>query len=517
MRKFLLAAAAALFATQSAAPDAASAQAPRRHLGRPILGQPVRRISPAIHRRPRAARERDGVPQRLSEPCRDRDLPGPFDMLTGDHPARTGIIANTWIDQSVGRVRHQRLLRRGRERPRHQLDRLQGLAQASAGADARRADEGAMAGQPHRRRRRQGPRGDHDGRAHADQRWYWTGTKFDTDLAGARGPGVVPKVNAARRRRARAAAAAARADALLPVQGARRADRGWRQAGRQRAASRARPATWRLPRLARARRRYAGACRRPGRRNASSAAAPAPDLLAISLSATDYVGHAYGTEGEEMCLQLTELDRELGDFLKILDSRGIDYAVVLTADHGGKDVPERERLAGVPDAARVERRPRSGDDGQGAGRQARPQRSRVCSAPAPQGDIYLDAHLKPADRARLLAAAVAAYKADPQVEAVFTASADRRARPCRPATRWTGACSSARGPASIPAALATSSSSSRRTSRRSPTPATALWRPTARPRTMTAACRSCSGGPGKWRDDRAAGRDHRYHADASPR
>ncbi len=73
-----------------------------------------------------------------------------------------------------------------------------------------------------------------------------------------------------------------------------------------------------------------------------------PDLLAISLSATDYVGHTYGTEGEEMCLQLIELDRELGDFFRLLDSRGIDYAVVLTADHGGKDVPERERLPASP-------------------------------------------------------------------------------------------------------------------------------------------------------------------------
>ena len=38
----------------------------------------------------------------------------------------------------------------------------------------------------------------------------------------------------------------------------------------------------------------------------------------------------------------------------LLDSRGIDYAVALTADHGGKDIPERERLAGVADAARVD-------------------------------------------------------------------------------------------------------------------------------------------------------------------
>ena len=43
----------------------------------------------------------------------------------------------------------------------------------------------------------------------------------------------------------------------------------------------------------------------------------APDLLAISLSATDYVGHSYGTEGEEMCLQLLALDRELGDFFAL--------------------------------------------------------------------------------------------------------------------------------------------------------------------------------------------------------
>ena len=35
-------------------------------------------------------------------------------------------------------------------------------------------------------------------------------------------------------------------------------------------------------------------------------------------------------------------------------AREIDYAVALTADHGGKDIPERERLAGVADAARVD-------------------------------------------------------------------------------------------------------------------------------------------------------------------
>jgi predicted AlkP superfamily pyrophosphatase or phosphodiesterase len=55
-----------------------------------------------------------------------------------------------------------------------------------------------------------------------------------------------------------------------------------------------------------------------------------PDLLAISLSATDYVGHAYGTEARRCCSD--ELDREIGISSKVLDSRGINYAVTLTAD-----------------------------------------------------------------------------------------------------------------------------------------------------------------------------------------
>ena len=41
---------------------------------------------------------------------------------------------------------------------------------------------------------------------------------------------------------------------------------------------------------------------------------PATDLLAIGLSATDYVGHGFGTRGSEMCIQMLALDRILGDF-----------------------------------------------------------------------------------------------------------------------------------------------------------------------------------------------------------
>ena len=59
--------------------DARRPEAHRRHFGRPILGRPVRRIPSAFHRRARAARQRHGVPQRLPGPCRDRDLSRPFD------------------------------------------------------------------------------------------------------------------------------------------------------------------------------------------------------------------------------------------------------------------------------------------------------------------------------------------------------------------------------------------------------------------------------------------------------
>jgi predicted AlkP superfamily pyrophosphatase or phosphodiesterase len=78
------------------------------------------------------------------------------------------------------------------------------------------------------------------------------------------------------------------------------------------------------------------------------------DLLSIGLSATDYVGHATGTGGTEMCIQMLALDRELGEFFKAMDATGIDYAVALTADHGGHDIPERNRQNAIADAKRVD-------------------------------------------------------------------------------------------------------------------------------------------------------------------
>jgi predicted AlkP superfamily pyrophosphatase or phosphodiesterase len=141
-------------------------------------------------------------------------------------------------------------------------------------------------------------------------------------------------------------------------------------------------------------------------------------VLSVGLSATDHVGHAYGTEGQEMCLNLLELDRELGDFLTYLDRTGIDYVVMLTADHGGQDLPERLRLHGVPDAQRVDPALAARAVGKDIG--AKLGFIGPVLFGDNSGDIYVNRSLSAADQARVLAEALRVYRAHPQVAAVFT-------------------------------------------------------------------------------------------------
>jgi len=68
------------------------------------------------------------------------------------------------------------------------------------------------------------------------------------------------------------------------------------------------------------------------------------DLLALSLSGTDLIGHLYGPFSQESRDALARLDRRLGDFLAKLES-GVGKGrilVVLTADHGVLPIPEWE-------------------------------------------------------------------------------------------------------------------------------------------------------------------------------
>ncbi|MDB5456447.1 MAG: alkaline phosphatase family protein [Caulobacter sp.] len=79
---------------------------------------------------------------------------------------------------------------------------------------------------------------------------------------------------------------------------------------------------------------------------------PAVDVLTVSLSATDFIGHRYGSRGPEMCDQIARLDAGLGRFLTEVAKAKGGVLVVLAADHGGSDFPERLKAQGY-DAGRV--------------------------------------------------------------------------------------------------------------------------------------------------------------------
>ncbi|HEX8062298.1 MAG TPA: alkaline phosphatase family protein [Allosphingosinicella sp.] len=146
---------------------------------------------------------------------------------------------------------------------------------------------------------------------------------------------------------------------------------------------------------------------------------PATDLLILGLSATDYVGHTFGTQGSEMCIQLLALDEALGGFFRNLDATGIDYLVMLTADHGGHDIPERHREHGAADAMRVDPALNADAMAKSLGTRLKLP-GQLLYGDGAFGDMYVDRKLTAPQRARVLREAVAAYKRHPQVAAVFT-------------------------------------------------------------------------------------------------
>lgn len=74
------------------------------------------------------------------------------------------------------------------------------------------------------------------------------------------------------------------------------------------------------------------------------------DLLAISLSSTDYIGHAYAPASVEVKDTYLRLDREMAEFLDYLDERiGLeDVLIFLTADHGVAHNPNYVNDLGFP-------------------------------------------------------------------------------------------------------------------------------------------------------------------------
>ncbi len=163
----------------------------------------------------------------------------------------------------------------------------------------------------------------------------------------------------------------------------------------------------------------------------------ATDVLSIGLSATDYVGHTFGTEGAEMCAQVLSVDQNVGRILKALDDSHQPYVIVLTADHGGHDLPERNRMRGMEDAVRVDpalspnmmSKQIATDLGLS---------STVLYGGSPFGDMYVAKDLSADMKAKVIAAARTRYQAHVQVAAVFTAEELRQTKmPAGPVDEWT--------------------------------------------------------------------------------
>jgi predicted AlkP superfamily pyrophosphatase or phosphodiesterase len=139
-----------------------------------------------------------------------------------------------------------------------------------------------------------------------------------------------------------------------------------------------------------------------------------------------------------MCLQLLSLDRDLAGFFRVLDLEGIDYAVVLTADHGGMDIPERLRAKGITQAVRAD--PALGTAEVGKAVAARLKLSGPVLLGDLANDVWIDRSLKPRDRIRAEREAIATFKAHPQVEAVFTSRQIARLPiPTESPDKWTTA------------------------------------------------------------------------------
>lgn len=79
-----------------------------------------------------------------------------------------------------------------------------------------------------------------------------------------------------------------------------------------------------------------------------------PDVLTVSFSANDYVGHRYGPYSQEVMDMALRVDRQIGTLLDFVDTKvGLrNSIVIMTADHGVSPIPEHAAAMGL-DGARI--------------------------------------------------------------------------------------------------------------------------------------------------------------------
>jgi len=338
--------------------------------------------------------------------------PGHSTIMTGDHPARTGIIANDWYDWKgarPGSVYCAEDESKGPEKDYVPSDIH--LRVPTLGERMKDADPNVRTVSISGKDRAAIMMGGHK----VDELWFWADGKGFVSYPGRTPPAAVTTADAA-------------AKAQIAAPGAPYAQPDW-----------CKPVDH--PVLANGLTVGAGRFDRPANTEAKWKASPAfdsavvdlaialvrdmklghgksTDVLTIGASATDFIGHTYGTEGSEMCIQLANLDQTLGKLFAALDKSGVDYVVALTADHGGNDIPERERERAMPMAERVAAALLPKQVGADIGKQL------GLSGPvlygSTNGDVWVDPKLTADQRTKVLAAAIARYRADPQVAAVFT-------------------------------------------------------------------------------------------------
>ncbi len=359
--------------------------------------------------------------------------PGHSTILTGDHPSRTGIIANDWTDFNTARTDKTVYCAEDESVPGSDSNNYtvsdKHLKVPTLGEWMKLADPQTRVVSVAGKDRAAVMMGGHK----VDELWWWSGKAF-VSYAGRAEPAMVTKMNASTT--ARLAEAQEPLDLPAFCQARSRAIPigGGKTVGDGRFA---RPAG--DTRMFRASPEFDDAILALGAGLATDmklGQGAHTDLLILGASATDYVGHTYGTEGSEMCLQMYSLDQTLGRLFAVLDRTGVDYAVVLTADHGGHDLPERNREHAAPTAERIDPALNPFVMGKDIGAKMG-LTGRVLGGSA-AGDIYIDPKLTKAQHDAVQAEVIKRYSVHPQVQAIFTRAQIAATAPAKtPPETWT--------------------------------------------------------------------------------
>ena len=341
--------------------------------------------------------------------------PGHSTILTGYRPAHTGIIANNWIDQTVGRTDKIVYCSEDESVPGQDHNNYivsdMHLKVPTLGERMKTADPRVRTVSVAGKDRAAVMMGGHK----MDEIWWWDGKTY-VSYAGRAVPPVVERTRKA------VADLIARPQDALPLPGfCKPLDRAITVGGQTLGTGRFQRAAGDLKafRVSPAADAAVLAMAAGFVQDMKLGQGPQTDILSVGLSATDYIGHALGTQGSEMCIQMAELDRSLAGFFEVLDATGVDYEVMLTADHGAHDMTERQQIRAMPMESHVA--PEAKTKAMAA---VVAQALGLSNTPpimmSAEGDIYINRDLPPATRAKVLAEAKRRYEALPQVAAALT-------------------------------------------------------------------------------------------------